>query len=41
VHQPSIGLGQRMAQVLVKRIEGEPVDRVTLLPTELIVRQST
>ncbi|WP_431279104.1 LacI family DNA-binding transcriptional regulator [Leifsonia poae] len=41
VHQPSIGMGERMAQVLVKRIEGEPVDRVTLLPTELIVRQSS
>jgi DNA-binding LacI/PurR family transcriptional regulator len=41
VHQPSVGLGETMAQVLVKRIEGTPVDRVTLLPTELVVRQST
>jgi len=41
VHQPSIGLGETMARVLVKRIAGEPVDRVTLLPTELVVRQST
>ncbi|MFF1635868.1 LacI family DNA-binding transcriptional regulator [Leifsonia sp. NPDC058248] len=41
VHQPSVGLGQMMAQVLVKRIEGAPIDRVTLLPTQLVVRQST
>ncbi|GAA1447967.1 LacI family DNA-binding transcriptional regulator [Leifsonia poae] len=41
VHQPSVGLGETMAQVLVKRIAGEPVERVTLLPTELVVRQST
>ncbi|HEV7184086.1 MAG TPA: LacI family DNA-binding transcriptional regulator [Leifsonia sp.] len=41
VHQPSSGLGERMAQVLVRRIEGKPVERVTLLPTELVVRQST
>jgi LacI family transcriptional regulator len=41
VHQPSSGLGERMAQVLVRRIEGKPVERVTLLPTELVVRQSS
>lgn len=41
VHQPSVGLGETMAKVLVRRIAGEPVDRVTLLPTELVVRQST
>ncbi|WP_025156301.1 LacI family DNA-binding transcriptional regulator [Leifsonia aquatica] len=41
VHQPSIGLGQAMAQVLVRRIAGEQVERVTLLPTELVVREST
>lgn len=41
VHQPSVGLGETMAEVLVRRIEGEPVDRVTLLPTELVVRLST
>ncbi|WP_223693487.1 LacI family DNA-binding transcriptional regulator [Leifsonia poae] len=41
VHQPSIGLGETMAEVLVKRIEGEPVDRVTLLPTELVLRHSS
>jgi LacI family transcriptional regulator len=41
VHQPSIGLGEAMARVLVRRLAGEPVDRVTLLPTELVVRQSS
>lgn len=41
VHQPSIGLGEAMARVLVARLAGDPVDRVTLLPTELVIRQST
>lgn len=41
VHQPSIGLGEAMARVLVRRLAGESVDRVTLLPTELVVRQSS
>ncbi|MDN4597752.1 LacI family DNA-binding transcriptional regulator [Leifsonia virtsii] len=41
VHQPSIGLGETMARVLVRRLAGDPVDRVTLLPTELVIRQST
>jgi LacI family transcriptional regulator len=41
VHQPSIGLGEAMARVLVRRLAGDPVDRVTLLPTELVIRQST
>jgi Transcriptional regulators len=41
VHQPSVRLGATMAEVLVKRIEGEPVDRVTILPAELVIRQST
>jgi LacI family transcriptional regulator len=41
VHQPSIGLGQAMARILVRRLSGEPVERVTLLPTELVVRHSS
>jgi LacI family transcriptional regulator len=41
VHQPSIELGTTMAEVLVKLIEGKPVDRVTILPTSLIVRESS
>jgi hypothetical protein len=30
-----------MARVLVKLMSDVPVDRVTMLPTELVVRQST
>jgi DNA-binding LacI/PurR family transcriptional regulator len=41
VHQPSIRMGASMAEVLVKRIENEPVDRVTILPSELVIRAST
>jgi DNA-binding LacI/PurR family transcriptional regulator len=41
VHQPSVELGTTMAEVLVKLIQHEPVDRVTILPTSLIVRQSS
>jgi LacI family transcriptional regulator len=41
VHQPSVELGSTMAEVLVKLIEGTPVEHVTILPTSLIVRQSS
>jgi LacI family transcriptional regulator len=41
VHQPSVELGATMAEVLVKLITHEPVDHVTILPTSLIVRQSS
>lgn len=41
VHQPAVELGSMMAQVLVGLIEGRPVERVTILPTELIVRGSS
>src|SRR5665647_3556099 len=41
VHQPSVRLGATMAEVLVKRIAVEPVDHVTILPAELVIRQST
>ncbi len=40
IRQPSLLLGETMADLLVKRLAGEPVERRTLLPTELIVRQS-
>jgi DNA-binding LacI/PurR family transcriptional regulator len=39
--QPSIGIGETMASVLVRLIAREPVDRVTIMPTELLVRGST
>ena len=41
VHQPSVELGSTMAEVLVKLIRQEPVERITILPTSLIVRQSS
>ncbi|MET4780963.1 LacI family DNA-binding transcriptional regulator [Glaciihabitans sp. UYNi722] len=41
VHQPSVELGTAMAEVLVKLIEGEPVEQATILPTHLIVRDSS
>ena len=41
IDQPSLELGRAMAEVLVRRIEGKPVDRVTMMPTTLITRAST
>ncbi|MFD1715218.1 LacI family DNA-binding transcriptional regulator [Amnibacterium flavum] len=41
VVQPSTGLGEKMAEVLVRLLAGEPVERVTIMPTALIVRGST
>jgi DNA-binding LacI/PurR family transcriptional regulator len=41
VHQPSLELGTTMAEVLVKLIAREPVEQETILPTRLIVRQSS
>jgi DNA-binding LacI/PurR family transcriptional regulator len=41
VMQPSTALGQAMAEMLVRLIAGEPVERVTMMPTELVVRAST
>lgn len=40
VHQPSIEMGATMARVLVDIIEGRPVESVTFLPTNLVVRAS-
>lgn len=41
VRQPMVEMGAEMARVLVRRIEGAAVTRVTMLETELVVRQST
>lgn len=41
VHQPLTELGAKMAEILVRLIEGEDVDPVTLLPTELVIRDSS
>ncbi len=40
IHQPAVEMGATMAEVLVKLIEGEQVDRVTWLETSLLVRES-
>ncbi|WP_207455154.1 LacI family DNA-binding transcriptional regulator [Herbiconiux sp. SYSU D00978] len=41
VLQPSVALGARMAEVLVDRLEGREVERVTMMPIDLVVRAST
>lgn len=41
VTQPSIALGAKMAEVLMALIDGRKPERVTLMRTELKVRQST
>jgi DNA-binding LacI/PurR family transcriptional regulator len=41
VHQPSVEMGAEMARVLVRLIEGQDAAPTTLLPTSLVVRQST
>lgn len=40
IHHPIGALGEKMAKVLVERIEGRPTERVCLLPTSLVVRDS-
>ncbi|GAA1111109.1 LacI family DNA-binding transcriptional regulator [Arthrobacter flavus] len=40
VHHPIIELGGKMAETLVNLIEGIPTDRVTVLPTSLVIRDS-
>ncbi|PJJ70774.1 LacI family transcriptional regulator [Diaminobutyricimonas aerilata] len=41
VEQPSIEFGTAMAEALVRLIDGEEVDTLTLLPTRLVQRAST
>lgn len=41
VHQPSVEMGAEMARVLVRLIEGKEAQSTTLLPTSLVVRQSS
>ncbi len=40
VSQPSVELGARMAEVLVSLIEGEPVEKLTVMPTTVVRRES-
>lgn len=41
IEQPAIELGATMARVLVDLLEGRPVERVTIMPTHLLVRASS
>ena len=41
VHQPSVEMGAEMARTLVRIIDGEDVSPTTLLPTSLVVRESS
>jgi len=41
VRQPLVRMGEEMASVLLDAIEGRPVRPSVVLPTELVVRQST
>lgn len=40
VHHPVVEMGGKMAELLVGRIEGKPVERITRLDTSLVVRDS-
>ena len=41
VHQPAHEMGQVLARHLLALMAGEPVEQVTLLPTHLVVRESS
>ena len=40
VEQPTVDVGRMMARLLIERIEGRDVSRVTILPTSLVVGDS-
>jgi len=40
VHQPSREMGREMARMLLALLRGEPTDRVRVMPTRLVVRDS-
>lgn len=40
VRQPTLALGRTMADVLIDLVEGRRVERVTILPTDLVLRGS-
>jgi DNA-binding LacI/PurR family transcriptional regulator len=40
VDQPTVEVGRRMVEVLLRLIDGEPTDRVTMLPTTVVDRSS-
>jgi LacI family transcriptional regulator len=40
VHQPSREMGREMARMLLALLRGEPTERVRVMPTRLVVRDS-
>ena len=40
VEQPTLDVGRRMVEVLLRLIDGQPTDRVTMLPTRIVDRSS-
>jgi LacI family transcriptional regulator len=40
VRQPSVEAGAEMARMLLQLLRGEPTERITILPTEVVVRES-
>jgi LacI family transcriptional regulator len=40
VAQPSVALGSRMAEILVRLINGGTAERLTIMPTVLVERES-
>ena len=40
IDQPTVEQGAMIAEVLVRLITGAPVERVTIIPTELVERES-
>ena len=40
IEQPTVEVGGKMASVLLRLIDGETVDSVTMMPTKIIERTS-
>jgi len=40
VHQPSMEMGEKMANTLLSLLRGEPTEREIIMSTRLVIRQS-
>ncbi len=40
VRQPSVEMGIKMAEMMLGILRGEPVERVSIMPTTLVLRDS-
>ena len=40
IHHPIVEMGHQMAEILLSLIEGNPPERMTTLPTSLVIRDS-